>query len=225
MKEVCSSNPFIEVNKVTFSYKKSDIILNNITTSFDKGEFAALIGPNGSGKTTFGKLMTGILSANEGSVFVEGQNIEEIPLGNIGKKIGYLFQQPARQLFNPTVKEEIGFAHSFMGKPKEVVEQKVNEIIEEFSLQGLEDASPYRISRGERQRVALASIFINEPSFLILDEPTTGLDIVRKEQLAKLLKNLQSRGIGIIVISHDKDFINKNADRKIELYGGELHEN
>lgn len=225
MQETYNNTPFIELNNVTFSYKSSGIILKSITTSFNRGEFSALIGPNGSGKTTLGKLMTGILNANEGTIYVEGQNIKDISLGNIGKKVGYLFQQPARQLFNPTVKEEIGFAHSFMEKPKEIVEQKVNKIIEEFSLQGLEDASPYKISRGERQRVALASIFINEPSFLILDEPTTGLDIVRKEKLSQLLKKFQSEGIGIIVISHDKDFISKNADRVIELYGGDVHEN
>ncbi len=224
MQEVYKDNPFIEVNNVSFSYEKSDIILKNITTSFYKGEITAIVGPNGSGKTTFGKLLTGILTADHGYILVDSKNVEEITLGSIGKKIGYLFQQPSRQLFNPTVREEIGFAHSFMGKSKEVVEQKVNKIIEEFSLEGLEDSSPYRISRGERQRVALASIFINKPTFLILDEPTTGLDIVRKDKLSMLLQNLKSQGIGIILISHDKKFINKNATRVIELSGGELHE-
>ena len=220
MKEVYNNRPFIEVNNVTFAYKKSDIILKDISTSFKKGEFTAIIGPNGSGKTTFGKLITGILTSNKGNIFVEGKNIEKISLGTIGKKIGYLFQQPSRQLFNPTVREEIGFAHSFMGENEKVVEEKVDKIIKEFSLKGLEDSSPYKISRGERQRVALASIFINEPSFLILDEPTTGLDMVRKEKLSQLLQDLQDKGIGIIVISHDDKFIDKNAERVIEICGG-----
>ena len=224
MQEVYNNNPFIEVNNVSFSYEKSDIIFKNITASFNKGEITAIVGPNGSGKTTLGKLMTGILKADHGYILVDGEDVKNISLGNIGKKIGYLFQQPSRQLFNPTVREEIGFAHSFMGEDKGLVEQKVNKIIEDFSLEGLEDSSPYRISRGERQRVALASIFINEPNFLILDEPTTGLDIVRKDKLSSLLQNLKSQGIGIIVISHDEEFINKNADRVKELFGGELHE-
>ena len=223
MKEVYN-DPFIEVNNVTFSYKKSDIILKNVNTAFHKGEISAIVGPNGSGKTTFGKLITGILTANKGSVFVAGENVNDISLGNIGKKIGYLFQQPSRQLFNPTVKEEIGFAHSFMGEAKETVAKKVDKIIKEFSLEGLENSSPYKISRGEKQRVALASIFINEPSFLILDEPTTGLDIVRKDKLSQLLRKLQEKGIGIIVISHDEKFVSNNADRIIEIFGGELHE-
>lgn len=215
---------FIEIKDLTFSYKKSSVILNNVSISFYKSEITAIIGPNGSGKTTLGKLMSGILSSEQGSVFLEGTNIKGITLGNIGKKVGYLFQQPERQLFNPTVKEEIGFAHLFMGEPKDKVDKKVSKIIEELSLQGLENSSPYKISRGERQRVALATILINEPSFLILDEPTTGLDMIKKDKLSEILKNLQQQNIGMVIISHDKSFIKSNADRTLEVSGGEINE-
>ncbi|HKL74952.1 MAG TPA: ABC transporter ATP-binding protein [Halanaerobiales bacterium] len=215
---------FLKANNISFSYKKGELLLKDITASFYKGEFVAIIGPNGSGKTTFGKILSGILSVDTGKIYVDSVNIENISLGKIGKKIGYLFQEPERQLFAPTVREEIAFAHSFMGKTKEFIDNKVSEMIEIFSLQGLENASPYKISRGERQRVALAAILTNEPSYLILDEPTTGLDSKRKGKLAEFLYELKKQDLGLAVISHDKDFIVENADRVLKISGGVINE-
>ena len=215
---------FLKANNISFSYPKSEAVLKNINASFYKGEFVAIIGPNGSGKTTFGKIMSGILSANKGEVYVDSVNIKNFSLGKIGKKIGYLFQEPERQLFAPTVREEIAFAHSFMGESEDIIKSKVSEMIEIFSLEGLENASPYKISRGERQRVALAAILTNDPSYLILDEPTTGLDSKRKEKLANFLDELKKRGLGMAVISHDKKFIEKNADRVLEISRGGICE-
>jgi energy-coupling factor transport system ATP-binding protein len=224
LREAYYDKPFIKINNLSFSYNNQDNILNNINASFKKGEFTAVVGPNGSGKTTFGKLLCGILKPNKGNIYIEENEVNNISLGMLGKKIGYLFQEPERQLFNPTVFKEIGFAHSFMGNPEDEVKSEVEKLIDDFSLEGLKDSSPYKISRGERQRVALASIFINNPSFLILDEPTTGLDMVRKEQLIKLLKNLLKKGIGMIVISHDNKFIDSIADRILKISGGDIHE-
>jgi energy-coupling factor transport system ATP-binding protein len=224
LKEVYYNNPFIKVNNVSFSYNNDNYILKNINASFKKGEFTAIVGPNASGKTTFGKLLCGILNPNKGNILIEDNDLTNISLGKLGQKIGYLFQEPERQLFNPTVFKEIGFAHSFMGKPEDEVKKEVEKLIDDFSLNGLKDSSPYKISRGERQRVALASIFINKPSFLILDEPTTGLDLVRKEKLVELLKVLLKKEIGMIVISHDTSFIDSIADRILKISGGDIYE-
>mgnify|MGYP006280866981 CR=1 FL=1 len=215
---------YIELNDVTFAYAEGKTVLNDISVFFYRGEFTAIVGPNGSGKTTLSKLMAGILTADSGEVVVDGTAIADFSLGTIGQKIGYLFQQPERQLFNPTVREEIGFVPSFLNQSEEEVEKKVKQMIEEFSLAGLETASPYRISRGERQRVALAAVLINEPSFLVLDEPTTGLDSKRKENLSQLLQKLKEQGIGIAVSSHEQDFVAENAERVVEVGGGELNE-
>ncbi len=218
------NTPFIKLNNVSFSYPKSKFIFKNISLEFYKNEFIAIVGPNGSGKTTLGKLMMGILVPVKGTIFIKGEDVSGLTPGNIGKKVGYLFQEPERQLFTSAVKEEISFALSFMGESEAVVEEKSRDMIELFSLQGLEDYSPYKLSRGERQRLALAAILINEPDFLVLDEPTTGLDIVRKNKLSDILKKLQNRGLGLAVISHDEEFINKNADRIIKVVGGEVIE-
>lgn len=225
MKESYSNNsPFIQINNVSFSYPKSKLILENIEMNFYSNEFIAITGPNGSGKTTFGKLMMGILKPVKGSIYIKGEDISKLTPGNIGKKVGYLFQQPERQLFTPAVREEIAFARTFMGEPESDIEEEVSKMIGLFSLKGLEDHSPYKLSRGERQRLALAAILINEPDFLVLDEPTTGLDIIRKNKLSNILKKLQDKGLGLAVISHDEEFVRNNADRIIKVAGGEVIE-
>lgn len=225
MKESCSQLlSYIDLENVSFSYENSERILENISISFNRAEFTGIIGSNGSGKTTLGKLMTGIFKPVEGKVFIDGQDTQDISLGKVGQLVAYLFQQPERQLFNPTVREEIGFVANFMGESDEQTETKVKKMIENFSLKGLEESSPYKISRGEKQRTALASILINDPEFIVLDEPTTGLDIVRKKELAEILNDLKSRGLGMAVISHDHDFLDDNADRILCLKRGGLSE-
>lgn len=218
------TRPYIKIQNVSFGYQDGNSVLTEINTSFCRGEFTAIIGPNGSGKTTLGKLMMGLLKPFKGDVLIAGNNTKELSLGKIGNMVGYLFQQPERQVFTATVTEEIGFVLSFMDKPQEYINSKVKEMLEAFSLTGLEESSIYKLSRGERQRVALAAILINGPSFLILDEPTTGLDIVRKRKLSRILKELQSQGIGLAVISHDQEFIEENADRIIRVSGGGISE-
>ncbi|MFW5992015.1 MAG: energy-coupling factor ABC transporter ATP-binding protein [Halanaerobiaceae bacterium] len=217
LRENCRDKlPFIDIKDVFFSYQKGEYVLKDVNTSFYRAEFTAVTGPNGSGKTTLGKLLTGILTPDSGKILINSENTEDISLGSIGKRIGYLFQEPERQLFTPTVREEIGFVEDFMGRTSPKTEQKVKNMIETFSLGGLEFSSPYRISRGEKQRVALASILINEPSFLVLDEPTTGLHFEDIKKLLEVLHRLREGGNTVIVIEHNLDVI-KSADYIVDL--------
>lgn len=185
-------------------------------------DFTAIVGANGTGKTTLGKLMTGILKPEKGSVIIDGLDSSKISLGAIGKKAGYLFQNPERQIFAPNVYEELSFPLEVKGMKKEEIERKVNESLTIFQLTHLSKVFPFTLSQGEKQRLALAAILINEPKFLILDEPTTGLDIERKNTLSTILGRLKEKGIGIVMISHDGAFIGKHATRIIELAGGEV---
>lgn len=143
-------------------------------------------------------------------------------LGQIGSKIGYLFQNPDNQIFAPTVREEISFIPELKGCPHEEIAHTTDKMLELFGLRGLEDALPFRLSRGEKQRLALAAILVNHPLFLILDEPTTGLDIERKNMLSNVIRKLKEDGLGMVVISHDEPFIKSHADRLIKLSGGEI---
>lgn len=217
-----ANSGFLELIEVAFAYPGNGFSLQGINQYFQQGEFTAIIGANGTGKTTLGKLLAGIIKPEQGQVLIAGRDSREISLGQAGKLIGYLFQQPDRQLFTPTVREEIGFALEFNGSSPEVIKKKVNDMLDIFSLADLAGAAPYQLSAGEKQRLALAALLVNQPQFLILDEPTTGLDPVRKQKLAEVLKELQGKGIGLVVISHDLSFIKSNADRVLVMAGGGL---
>ncbi|QOR35407.1 ABC transporter ATP-binding protein [Clostridium sp. 'deep sea'] len=209
---------FITLQNVNYNIKNNQI-LKNINLQLFQDQFTALIGHNGSGKTTLGKVIVAIIKA-EGTVVIDSQNISSLTLPDIGRKIGYLFQNPNRQIFAPTVIEELTFVNRFCSAP--ISKEQVDDMLNIFDLNHLTEAKTYFLSQGEKQRLALATIMLNKPKYLILDEPTTGLDSLRKQQLSILLGKMTSLGIGTLMISHDSEFINKHATRTIELSKGEI---
>lgn len=210
------------LEEVAFAYIKCREVFKNLNLKVGGGICTAVIGPNGGGKTTLGKLMAGILKPQKGKVFVAGMNTKEAELYRIGEKVGYLFQDPERQIFAPSVKEEIAFAMALRGVEKSVIDARVNAILNTFQLKELESSFPFQLSRGEKQRLIIAAIMVNNPSFFILDEPTTGLDPERKEILSSLIRNLLDNGAGMVIISHDLNFVKKHAQRVIMIKGGEV---
>lgn len=197
-------------------------VLTDINLSIGKKESVSIIGPNGSGKTTLSKIIIGIEQYAHGTVSIDGKEVNEMTLAEIGKKIGYLFQNPDKQIFTPTVYEELSFSYEYnRDLNTHNKESAINEILEIFDLKKLKYKSNYFLSPGEKQRLALASILINKPEFLILDEPTTGLDYKRKENLSHLLKRYENQ-LGILLISHDMDFIKKHAHRTLLMKRGSI---
>lgn len=212
----------IHIEEVSFGYDQKELIIKDLSLKIRGGICTAIIGPNGGGKTTLGKLMAGILKPSKGRVLVAGMDTKDTELCRIGEKIGYLFQDPERQLFAPTVRDEIAFAMDLHGAPRSLIEAKAETILEQFQLKELERSFPFLLSRGEKQRLAIAAIMINNPPFFILDEPTTGLDLERKGILSSLVGDLLDRGVGMVVISHDLNFVKKHAWRVISIKGGEI---
>jgi len=213
---------YIELKEIDFEYEKGNKVFENFSFSVDRYETVALMGPNGSGKTTLGKLMAGILKPNKGQVLIFNKDTNEIPLHEIGSRIGYLFQNPEKQFFANTVYDELGFVLKIKGYDEEYIKNKVGEMLELFQLKGLEKHLPYLLSQGEKQRLAIAAVLINEPEYLILDEPTTGLDKKRKDILFELLNMLKDRGIGMTIISHDNRFVERICNRRIYINRGEI---
>lgn len=167
--------------------------------------------------------MCGIFKPDSGSILIDGKETKDMSLGQIGKKIGYLFQNPQNQIFSTTVYEELTFALEFKSVDKEEVEYKANKMLELFYIKHVKDSLPYKLSQGEKKRLALAAMLINNPEFLILDEPTTGLDVKRINILSDVLDNLKKeKEIGMVIISHDKDFIDYHADRIIKMSKGDI---
>jgi energy-coupling factor transport system ATP-binding protein len=198
-------------------------VIDRLSLKLYKEQFTAITGPNGSGKTTLGKVMTGILRPQKGHVIICGKDSADMKLGEIGQRIGYLFQNPGLQIFAPTVREEISFALELKGYSKEEIDSEVSRF-KDFDLSHRSDAFPFKLSRGEKQRLAIAAVLVNRPDFLILDEPTTGLDMERRKVLSDILLGLRQKGIGMAVISHDRAFVNGLADRVIRMHGGEVVE-
>lgn len=217
-------DPYIELDDVSFAYKNNMPIIDGLSLKLFGNQFTAITGPNGSGKTTLGKIMAGILRPRKGRVMICGKDSAQMKLGEIGQKIGYLFQNPGLQIFAPTVREEVSFALELKEYGREEIEREVNRSLRDFDLSHLEDAFTFKLSRGEKQRLAIAAVLVNNPGFLILDEPTTGLDMERRKVLSDILFSLKKKGIGMAVISHDHGFINRLADRTIKMHGGDILE-
>jgi energy-coupling factor transport system ATP-binding protein len=216
--------PYIELDDVSFAYERCAPVIQALSLKLYKEQFTAITGPNGSGKTTLGKVMTGILRPQKGRVIICGKDSADMKLGEIGRRIGYLFQNPALQIFAPTVREEISFALELKGYSKEEIDSEISRSLKNFDLVHRSDAFPFKLSRGEKQRLAIAAMLVNKPDFLILDEPTTGLDMERRRVLSDILLGLKKKGIGMAVISHDRAFVACLADRTIRMYGGEIVE-
>lgn len=214
--------PYIRLNNICYKYPKSGFTLKSISLNLSLGEIVAVVGPNGSGKTTLGKLMTGILRPSSGELCISGQNAGSLQLYEFGEKIGYAFQNPDRQLFTSRVQDEICFPLRLKGVNDAETENKAQELLSRFQLTHRKDALPIRLSRGEKQRLVLASILAMGPKYLILDEPSTGLDRDSRKQFYYLLESLGEQGLGIAVITHDLHFVRNYANRTVTMDGGRI---
>ncbi|MCL2678355.1 MAG: energy-coupling factor ABC transporter ATP-binding protein, partial [Clostridiales bacterium] len=183
---------------------------------------------NGSGKSTLAKLLAGIYKPGRGQVLLMGADTRKLTLGEIGQRIGYLWQKPEQQLFAHTVLEELLFVGRIKNPKQSAEERRAAEQaawrwLEYFEIAHLAERSGFFLSRGEKQRLALAAVVSQGVKYLVLDEPTSGLDEKRKDALIAILRKLQiENGVGMTVISHDQKFIRALAEREILLDRGEV---
>lgn len=215
---------FITLDNVGYTYPDSSFSIKDISIDFHTGKCTGLIGANGCGKTTLSKIIAGLISPQYGRVMIDGEDTAKKSLAWIGSRIGYLFQEPSHQIFAPIVNEEISFTLTLKGMSREAAEALTAEMLARFDLTQLANNSTLRLSRGEKQRLALAAILANKPSYIVLDEPTTGLDQSRIEILSRTLDQLLQDGIGIILISHDLAFVNRHVDRIIKMKDGVIYD-
>lgn len=213
---------FIELSNVTYKYKKGRTVFENFNISLNCQECTILTGKNGCGKTTLTKLMMGILKPQAGNITIFKKNILDLSLGQIGEMIGYVFQYPERQLFATSVIDELTFPLLLKGLPKDEVYNRAQDMMDIFHLEKIKDSYPFFLSYGEKRRLAIASVLMNNPKYIILDEPTSSLDQERIDILSKVLNQLKEEKSGILIISHNEDFINRHADRRIQLEEGEV---
>ena len=211
---------FVELKKVNYKYEKTGFEISDVSLKLNKGECAILRGSNGSGKTTLGKLIMGIIKPDSGSVYVGGQDIRKNKLYENAKNISYLFQNPDRHFFCTTAKEEIEFSLLHNGNSEDEADKKATELLERFNMADKADSFPLKLSGGEKQRLALLTVFAVNPSYYILDEPSSGIDADIKNSLIDMLIQIKQTGSGLLIITHDKTMTNQLADRVITMSGG-----
>ena len=194
--------------------------LSQISCEVRRGEMVALIGPNGSGKTTLLQVMAGLQRPDTGRVSVDGRDPGVIPSRERARLIGYLFQNPDNQIFSGMVREEVAFGPLNLGLPPDEVERRVGDALSAVGLDHAEAVDPFTMTKGERQRLALASVLAMEPSIIVMDEPTTGLDLTEQSRVMRVLGGLKERGHTVIFVTHALSLIHQPVDRVILLDAG-----
>jgi energy-coupling factor transport system ATP-binding protein len=214
--------PKLQAVNITHVYPGSVKALENVNLAIGTGELVAFLGPNGSGKTTLAKILAGLLDPTEGKVLIDGKDLRSFNRLELASKVGYVYQNPQHQLFCQSVYEEVAFGLRLRGLPINEIEEKVEVALETFRLGHLRDEHPFFLSKGEKRRLALASVYALDPDILIVDEPTTGQDRVFSEQLFQLLRELSYKNKSVIVITHSVELAAKYADRLIILRRGRI---
>jgi energy-coupling factor transport system ATP-binding protein len=201
--------------------------LNNITTSFPKGEITGIIGHTGSGKSTLASLTNGLLKPTSGEILLDGENIWAKPkeMIKIRSRVGLVFQYPEYQLFDETVESDIAFGPKNMKLPDEEIKSRVRLAAEFCGLSEKElKRSPFELSGGQKRRAAIAGVLAMRPEVLVLDEPAAGLDPKGKEEILSGLVEYKNRyGATLLIISHSMEDIAKYADEILVMKDGEIY--
>jgi energy-coupling factor transport system ATP-binding protein len=219
----CSAPVIIQVENLSYQFSsKNGNGLHNINLKVLQGQFVAIIGPNGAGKTTLAKHFNGLLKPKYGKVFIDGMNTASVDTAKLAQIVGYVFQNPDHQLFCVSIEKELeyGLLHTSLSDLEK--KARIEQVLQLLELEPYRHIHPFKLGKGERQRVALASILVLKPKILVIDEPTTGLDWRGVQKLMGFLKELHQQGSTIIMITHDMDLVARYASNVIVMKQGTL---
>jgi cobalt/nickel transport system ATP-binding protein len=213
----------IALNEIDFRYGNDELLFNHLSLTIEAGESVCLLGANGSGKSTLLKIFCGLVFPTAGTYRAFGQDITEDLLEDsrfaqkFHRRIGFIFQNSDAQLFTSRVWDEIAFGPLQMGLGKAEVKKRVDDVLLMLNIQNLAERSPYRLSGGEKKKVAVASALVLNPEVLILDEPTNGLDPKTQHWLVELLLELNKRGRTLIISTHNLELAHAISRRALVL--------
>jgi len=213
------STPLIQLIQAGCVYPDGHRALRGLDLSLFPGQRVGLVGANGAGKTTLLSLLTGLLLPKEGTVAIGGSPLTAANLQDARRRLGFVFQDPDDQLFMPTVQEDAAFGPRAAKLPEAVVTERVHSALEQTGILHLKDRFTWKLSGGEKRAAAIASVLACAPEFLILDEPTAGLDPRSRRNLMHLLNATPQ---GCLIASHDMDFILGICQRTVILKAGEI---
>ena len=217
----------IELHGVEHTYPPDVRALAGVDVTIHRGDFVAIIGKNGSGKTTLAKHFNGLLKPTNkrGQVLVRRpdgdlQATQQMRLHELAGTIGYVFQNPDRQIFHDSCREELSFGLTNLRVPEAAQADRISRTLRLVGLEGREDANPVHLSRGERQRLAIASTLVMDPEVAVIDEPTTGQDPREAKVILEFLARFNSTGRTVVIISHDMALVAEYATRVIAMRKG-----
>lgn len=215
----------IEIKELSFSYDSKPFI-DNLDLKIDDGEMVGIIGNTGCGKSTFVRLIAGLIKSDSGKIIIDGDDITNKKFNKkiLRRKLGIVFQFPEMQLFEQTIEKDIFFG---LKQYKLTYDEKYKRAKEALELLGLDferikDKSPLALYGGEKRKIAVAGILVCKPKYLIFDEPIAGLDCNSRDNFMKLLLALKQNGTTIIIISHNTDYLAEYADRILVMDGGKI---
>lgn len=215
-----AGTPILEARQLTFTYPNGKRALDQISLRIDQGEYVLLIGQNGAGKSTLVKTFLNLLSPSSGQVLLDGSPISHAGAAGLAQRIGYVSQNPDRQIFNASVESEVGFSLERTPLSDAEKEQRIAEALETLGLTAQRQMHPLALSKGDRARVVVAAIMVMNPDILIFDEPTTGQDYRGAQAILDLTKRLHEAGKTILVITHHLSLMPGYATRAIVMGAG-----
>lgn len=227
---MASSEPVVQVEHLTYAYPTSkDFVLKDVSFEVKRGEVLAILGPNGSGKSTLCKSLNGLVphfygGRYGGRVLVAGEEVLKSSVAKLATKVGLVFQDPEDQMSGLalTVWEEVAFGLMMLGYPKEEIARRVEEAIRYVGLNGLEKRSPFELSGGQMQRLAIATVLALKPEVIVLDEPTAQLDPIGKFEVLGVIERLAGEGSTIVIAEHEIEDVAYFADKALLLYNGRV---
>ena len=214
----------IEIRNAGYTYSRIDesdvVALRGVNINIDRGEFVAILGANGSGKSTLAKLMNGLLIPSEGEVIVDGvATSDQSRIYEVRSKVAMVFQNPDNQMVASTIEDDIAFGPENLGVPREEIIERVNESLSAVGMLEHKSGTPFKLSGGQKQRIAIAAALAMRPEVLVLDESTAMLDPKGRREIMKVLMDLKTKNITIVLITHYMDEAYA-ADRVIVMQGG-----
>ena len=217
----------ILLKDVSYEWEDGRTALKNINLEIKKGEFVLISGKSGSGKSTLGSVMNGLIphyykGKMQGEAFVSGKDISKLSLHEIGHAVGTVFQDPRSQFFTTTTDEEIAFGLQTICKSREEIKQRVEEVYAELDIPELKGKSVFELSSGQKQKIAIASIYGMNPKVLILDEPSANLDMKATFDLFFILEKLKKKGTTVVLIEHRLYYVKSLFDRFLLMKEGEI---
>lgn len=214
----------LEARDIRYRYPRGQKAINGISFHIRRGEKIALVGPNGAGKSTLLQMFNGIIHPDSGVMLFDNEPIryDTLSLRQIRKRVGFVLQNPDRQIIAPTVYQDVAFGPTNLGYSESEVREAVTQALRYVGLEGFERRPPHQLSGGEKKRVAIAGVLAMDPDVLVFDEPTSGLDPSGSEDIMELLDELNHEGKTIIISTHDVELAYPWADRAILMLEGKI---